>query len=40
MKLNKLTIAKQLLDKEFEKEGTKTRKKFKEEAYAYYLSEK
>ncbi len=27
------------MDKEFGKEGTETRKKFKEEAYTYYLSE-
>lgn len=40
MKLKKLSTAKQLLNKEFGKEGTETRKKFKEEAYAYYLSEK
>jgi len=39
MKLNKLKTAKQLLDNEFGKEGSKTRKKFKEEAYSYYLSE-
>jgi len=39
MKIKKLTTAKQLLDKEFGVNGTKTRKKFKEEAYSYYLSE-
>lgn len=39
MKIENLTTAKQLLDKEFGKEGTRTRKKFKEEAYSYYLSE-
>ena len=39
MKIKNLTTAKQLLDKEFGKEGTESRKKFKEEAYSYYLSE-
>jgi len=39
MKLKNLKTAKQLLDNEFGKEGTETRKKFKEEAYSYYLSE-
>ena len=39
MKLNKLTTSKQLLEREFGKEGSETRKKFKEEAYSYYLSE-
>ena len=39
MKIKNLTTAKQLLDKEFGKEGTETRKKFKQEAYSYYLSE-
>lgn len=39
MKLNKLTTAKQLLEREHGKEGTESRKKFKEEAYSYYLSE-
>ena len=39
MKLKKLTTAKQLLEKEFGKEGSETRKTFKEEAYSYYLSE-
>jgi len=39
MKLKKLTTAKQLLEKEYGKVETETRKKFKEEAYSYYLSE-
>ena len=39
MKIKNLTTAKQLLDKELGKEGTETRKKFKQEAYSYYLSE-
>ncbi len=39
MKLKKLTTAKDLLDKEFGEEGTEKRKKFKEEAYSFYLSE-
>ena len=39
MKIQKLTTAKQLLEKEFGKESSETRKKFKEEAYSYYLSE-
>ena len=39
MKLDKLTTAKQLLDKEFGKKGSETRKKFNEKAYSYYLSE-
>lgn len=39
MNIKKLTTAKQLLEKEFGKEGTETRKKFKEEANSYYLSE-
>lgn len=39
MKIEKLTTAKELLDKEYGIEGTETREKFKEEAYTYYLSE-
>lgn len=39
MKVNKLKTAKQILDNEFGKEGTETRKKFQQEAYSYYLSE-
>lgn len=39
MKLKKLKTGKEILEKEFGKEGTETRKKFKEEAYSYYLSE-
>jgi len=39
MKIEKLTTAKQLLDKEFGKKGTNSRKKFQEESYAFYLSE-
>jgi len=39
MKIKKLKTAKQLLDKEFGKEGTEKRKKFQQEAYSYYLSE-
>ena len=37
--MSKLLEASELLDKEFGKEGTKSRNKFKEEAYTYYLSE-
>ena len=37
--MSKLLEASELLDKEFGKEGTKSRNKFKEKAYAYYLSE-
>ena len=39
MKIKKLKTAKQLLENEFGKTGTESRKKFKEEAYSYYLSE-
>jgi len=39
MKLKKLKTAKQLLDKEFGKDGTVSRKVFKEKAYSFYLSE-
>lgn len=39
MKIENLKTAKELLAEEFGEEGTETRKKFKEEAYAYYLSE-
>ena len=39
MKLDNLKTANQLLEEEFGKEGTETRKKFKEEAYSFYLSE-
>jgi len=39
MNIKKLKTAKQLLDNEFGKQGTESRKKFKEEAYSYYLSE-
>ena len=39
MKIKKLKTAKELLEGEFGKEGTETRKKFKQQAYSYYLSE-
>jgi len=39
MKIKKLKTAKEILNKEYGKEGTIKRKKFKEEAYSYYLSE-
>ncbi len=37
--MNKLIEASEILDKEFGKEGSKTRNKFKEDSYTYYLSE-
>jgi len=39
MKINKLKTAKQILDKEYGKDGTEKRKKFQQKAYSYYLSE-
>lgn len=39
MRIKKLGTAKQLLDKEFGKKGTASRKKFREEAYSYYLKD-
>jgi DNA-binding XRE family transcriptional regulator len=39
MKFKKLKTAKQLLDTEFGKDGTATRKQFQKEAYSFYLSE-
>lgn len=37
--MNKLINGNELLDKEYGKEGSESRNKFKEEAYTYYLSE-
>jgi DNA-binding XRE family transcriptional regulator len=37
--MSKLINGNELLDKEFGKEGSSSRNKFKEEAYTFYLSE-
>jgi len=39
MKLNKMLTASKYLTKEIGEEGSPEREKFKEESYAYYLSE-
>lgn len=39
MNIKKLNTARELLDEEFGKQGSKKRTAFKKEAYAYYLSE-